>query len=176
MERTQEIKQALDRIEGIVKAKPAAVRFTKGGRATLKSGLLCEYTEDGKTIHADMPVPFGGEGQVLSPGGYARAGLATCLAIGYAMRAAQRGIALRKIEVDIEADADFGCVFGMPSTPYSEFRYTVRMESEAPEAEVQALIDEGDERSPVLHAFREAKRIVRTIEVSRPEAVPQAQD
>jgi uncharacterized OsmC-like protein len=165
------IKQALERMEGIFRAKPSAARFTKGGRATLKAGLLCEYTEDGKTVMADMPAPFGGDGKALSPGGYARAGLSMCLAIGYAMRAAHRGVTLHKVEVDIEADADFGCLFGLPAVPYSEFRYSVRIESDAPDSEVTAIVDEADARSPVLDAFRDAKRVVRSLAVSRPETV-----
>lgn len=170
-ERSNDIKQALERVEGIVRAKPAAGRATKSGRATLKGGLLCEYTEDGKTVQADMPPPFGGEGKVLSPGGYARAALATCLAIGYAMRAASVGITLHRVEVDLETEADIACLFALPGTPYGDFRYSVRIESDAPEAAVKALIEEADARSPVLHAFREAKRVVRSIQVARPETV-----
>jgi hypothetical protein len=91
------------------------------------------------------------------------------------MRAAQEGIKLGKVQVDIEADADFGCVFGLPSTPYSEFRYSVLIESDAPGAQVRALIEEADRRSPVLHAFCEAKRVVRTVHTSRPEAVAESE-
>ncbi|HEX2197274.1 MAG TPA: OsmC family protein [Burkholderiales bacterium] len=171
MDKSMQIKQALDRMEGIFRAKPSAARFTKGGRATLIAGLLCEYTEEGKSVRADMPPPFGGEGKGLSPGGYARAGLSMCLAIGYAMRAAHRGLTLHKVEVDIEADADFACLFGLPAVPYSEFRYCVRIESDAPQAEVIAMVDEADARSPVLDAFREAKRVLRSLTVSRPETV-----
>lgn len=171
MDKTPQIRQSLDRMEGIFRAKPSAARFTKGGRATLIAGLLCEYTEDGKSVSADMPPPFGGEGKALSPGGYARASLGMCLAIGYAMRAAHRGLTLQKVQVDIEADGDSACLFGLPAAPYSEFRYRVHIESDAPEAEVVALVDEADARSPVLDVFRDAKRVLRSLTVSRPETV-----
>jgi uncharacterized OsmC-like protein len=173
MERSAAIRRALDRAQSVFAAKPAAARVTKGGRATLKEGLTCEYVEGGRKLLADMPVPLGGEDKALSPGGYARAGLSMCLAIGYAVRAAHRGVVLRKVEVDIECDTDLGSVFGFPGIPagYSEFRYSVRIESEAPETAILALVDEADQRSPVLDAFGRAQKIVRSIAVSRPETV-----
>jgi uncharacterized OsmC-like protein len=173
MDRAKHIKQALERVESIFRAKPEKARFTKGGRATLTRGLVCEYVEDGRTVVADMPEPFGGEGRALSPGGYARAGLSMCLAIGYAMRAAHRGVTLNKVEVDVACDTDLASLIGFPGIPagYSEFRYSVRVESDAPEAEVTALLDEADERSPVLDAFRRAQRVVRSVVVTRPETV-----
>ena len=146
MDRKHEIKQALDRAQSIFTAKPALARVTKGGRATLRKGLACEYVEDGRALVADMPSPLGGEDKGLSPGGYARAGLGMCLAIGYAMRAAQRGVDVVKIEVDLEADNDVASLFGLPGSTvgYGEFRFSVRIESAAPEEEILALIDEAD--------------------------------
>jgi uncharacterized OsmC-like protein len=168
-----QIRQALERTQAIFAAKPAAARVTKKGRATLIEGLECQYTEDNFTVRADMPTPMGGEGKALSPGGYARAGLSMCLAIGYAMRAAHRGIALQKVEVDIESDTDLRSLFGVPGVPcgYGEFRYAVRVVSEAPEEEVMAVIDEADSRSPVLDAFRAEKKVVRSVAIARPETV-----
>ncbi len=173
MQRTDHIKQALDRVQSIFTAKPEKARMTKRGRATVTVGLQCEYVEDGHTLRADMPEPFGGNGQAPSPGGYARAGLSMCLAIGYAMRAAQAGVPLHKVEVDIEADTDLRGAFGFPgvSCGFSEMRYSVRVESDAPEQAVIAALDEADARSPVLDAFRGAKKVVRSVTVVRPETV-----
>lgn len=173
MERAQRIKQALDRVQAIFAAKPEKARFTKGGTATVREGLLCEYTEEGRTVVADMPEPFGGDGTALSPGGYARAGLSMCLAIGYAMRAAHRGIPVNKVEVHIEADTDFSSLFGVPGVAvgYSEFRYRIRIESDAAEAQVLAVIEEADARSPVLDSFRRAQKLVRSVTVAPAETV-----
>jgi uncharacterized OsmC-like protein len=169
----EQIRQSLDRAQAIFAAKPAAARVTKKGCATLIQGLECQYTEENFTVRADMPAPLGGEGKGLSPGGYARAGLSMCLAIGYAMRAAHRGITLQKVEVDIETDTDLGSMFGFAGVPcgYSEFRYTVRVASDAPEEAVRAVIEEADARSPVLDSFRRGQRIVRSVAIVRPETV-----
>jgi uncharacterized OsmC-like protein len=173
MKRAQAIKEALDRVQGIFALKPEKGRLTKKGHAVLTDGLLCEYTEDGKTIAADMPETFGGSGKPLSPGGHLRAALATCLAIGYAMRAAQRGVAFTRVEVDIEADADFGAMFGLPgcAAGYGEIRYGVHIESEAGEETVRAIVEECDARSPVLTAIASAQKVARTIVVKRAETV-----
>lgn len=168
-----QIRQALDRAQAVFAAKPAAARVTKKGRATFIQGLECQYTEENFTIRADMPAPLGGEGKALSPGGYARAGLSMCLAIGYAMRAAHRGVMLRKVEVDIESDTDLRSLFGFAGIAcgYSELRYSVRVASEAPEEAVMAVIEEADARSPVLDSFRRAQRVVRSVAITRPETV-----
>jgi len=173
MKRAQAVKEALDRVEGIFAARPEKGRLTKKGRAVLTDGLLSEYTEDGKTIAADMPETFGGSGRLLSPPGLMRAGLATCLAIGYAVRAAQLGVALTRVEVDVEADADFGSIFGLPgcATGYGEIRYSVHVESEAAEETVRAIIEASDARSPVLTAIREPQKVARTIVVKRTATV-----
>jgi uncharacterized OsmC-like protein len=48
----------------------------------------------------------GGSGSGPNPGVLGRASLASCLAISYAMLAARREIALKAVEVDVEADYD----------------------------------------------------------------------
>ena len=121
-----------------------------------------------------MPGPLGGEDKGLSPGGHARAGLSTCLAIGYAQRAALRGIRLHKVEVDIECDWDINTLFGVarvPAAGYSEVRYSVRIESDAPESEIRAIVDEADACSPVLDTFRREQNVVRSMTVVKLETV-----
>lgn len=171
MKTIQEIKQAVERTESVFDAKPSAARVTKTGRATMIGGLACQYTEGDFTIRADMPEIFGGEGKALSPGGYLRGGLAMCLAIGYAIQAARRGVPLHKVEVDIESDADLRGAFGAPGVRCSpsEFRYKVRIESDADDEAVRAVIEGGDSVSPVLDTLRVTQHLVRSVEIARPE-------
>lgn len=173
MERTEKIKQAVERTESVLTAKPSTARVTKSGRATMIEGLLCQYAEGDFTVRADMPEVFGGDGKALSPGGYIRAGLSMCLAIGYAIVAARHGVALHKVEVDIEADMDLRGAFGSPGVRCSpsEFRYTVRIESDAAEDALRAVIEEGDRKSPVLDTVRVTQHVVRSVEITRPETV-----
>jgi len=173
MNRTQKIKQAVERIESIFAAKPGAAQMTKTGRATMIDGLVCQYTEGEFTIRSDMPEVLGGEGKALSPLGYMRGGLAMCLAIGYAIQAARRGVSLHKVEVDVESDLDLRGAFGSPGVRCSpaEFRYRVAIESDAAEEDVRAVIDDGDAKSPVLDTVRIEQRLVRAVKISRPETV-----
>jgi uncharacterized OsmC-like protein len=173
MERTKTIKQAVERTESVFAARPSAAQVTKTGRATMIEGLVCQYTEGDFTIRADMPEAFGGEGKALGPGGYVRGGLAMCLAISYAIQAARRGVPLHKVEVDIESDVDLRGVFGAPGVRCSpaEFRYRVRIESDANDAAVRAVIDDGDSMSPTLDTIRVTQRLVRSVEITRPETV-----
>jgi uncharacterized OsmC-like protein len=167
-----EIAAALDRAQSIFTAKPEKARVTKHGCATMADGLRGEYVEENWKIPVDMAVPLGGGGTAPSPATYLRASLATCLAMGYAMRAAHRGVPVGAIAVDLEADFDTASLFGLPGAKpgYAEFRYTVRIESDAPEADVQSVIDEADARSPVLQALSISNRLVRNVLVPRPAA------
>ena len=101
---------------------------------------------------------------------YGRAALGSCLAIGYAMRAAKLGVPMAGIEVEVQADYDDGALFGVGDAPpgYSEIRYIVTLETEAPEADVLKVLDEADVHSPYLDVFRRAQRCTRTVRIDRP--------
>ena len=88
---------------------------------------------------ADMPEQVGGNGAGPTPGVYGRAALGSCLAIGYMMRAAQLGITINALEVEVQADYDDGALFGTSRyipPGYLEVRYSVTVDSEAPEEEI----------------------------------------
>ena len=67
--------------------------------------------------------------------------LGSCLAMGYVRWAAQLGVPLASVDVEVQADYDARGEYGVSDEPpgYSEVRYCVRVESEAPEADVLRL-------------------------------------
>jgi hypothetical protein len=77
------------------------------------------------------------------------------------------------VEVDVESDVDLRGAFGAPGVRCSpgEFRYRVRIESDANDAAVRAVIDDGDSMSPVLDTIRVTQHLVRSVEIARPETV-----
>ncbi len=92
--------------------RPAVGLGTGCSKATVTDGLTVEVREGNWTLLADMPEKAGGNGAGPTPGVYGRAALASCLAIGYIMRASVMEIYVAHLEVEVQADYDDGALFG----------------------------------------------------------------
>jgi uncharacterized OsmC-like protein len=160
------IKDAFETIVRALEAAPERGRGTGTTTAKLRDGLTCDVESGGFRFVADLPATAGGDGRGPTPGMYGRGALASCLAMGYAMRAARAGIVLTGLEVEVQADYDDGALFGVTDTPpgYSEVRWTVRFATTTPDPDVLAVLDDADAHSPYLDVFRRAHRCTRTIE------------
>src|SRR5262249_25369859 len=93
--------------------------------------------------------------------------LGSCLAIGYMMRAAALNVAIASVAVEVQADYDAGALYGVGDAPpgYSEVRYVVTVESNAPEEALRRVLDEADTHSPYLDVFRRAQKCVRDVRI-----------
>jgi uncharacterized OsmC-like protein len=167
------IRKAFERCVRTLSLRPWLGRSTGVSRARIRQGLLCEIEEGAWKLTADLPAQLGGNGSAPTPGVFGRAALGSCLAVGYMLHAAKLRVPIASLEVEVQADFDNGSLLGVGKTPpgYREVRYTVTVESTAPEEDVRRVIDEGDKHSPYLHIFahpQPCRRIVRV--VSRREA------
>jgi len=82
--------------------------------AVMDEDLRCRVTgADDQSIVTDMPKAVGGGGTARSLGWLARAALASCDATRIALRAAELGIALDKLEVLMDSVDDDRGLFGM---------------------------------------------------------------
>jgi uncharacterized OsmC-like protein len=165
-----EIKRAFETIVAALEKDPALGRGTGTTTARIRKGLLCEIEAGPWRFVADMPETSGGTASAPTPGMYGRAALGSCLAIGYAMRAAKLGVAIGSIDVEVQADYDDGALFGVVDTPpgYSEVRCLVTVETDVPESDVLRVLDEADAHSPYLDVFRRAQRCKREVRIRRP--------
>ncbi len=157
------IREQFDHIESLLTREPERGRDTAVTRVRLTDGLRCEVSEGPWTLVSDMPDNVGGTESGPTPGVYGRAALGSCLAIGYAMRAAKLGILLHDIRVTVEADFDSGALFGVSDVPagYGEVRYEVSVSSPSSEEEVLRVLDEADRHSPYFDVFSRAQALVR---------------
>jgi uncharacterized OsmC-like protein len=164
-----EIKRAFEAVVAALEKNPAAGKGTGTTKSRLRKGLACEIEAGPWHFVADMPESCGGTGTAPTPGVYGRAALGSCLAIGYAMRAAKLGVAISSIEVEVQADYDDGALFGVVDVPpgYSEIRCLVTVETDAPEVDVLRVLDEADAHSPYLDVFRRAQRCKREVRIQR---------
>jgi len=168
----QAMQSALRRAEHVFSKRPDVAQVITTSTATVRDGMRCEFSEDDWTFAADMPEPIGGTGTAPTPSTFARVALCTCLAIGYSMRAAYLGIPIRGVEVELRAESDVRGLFsGQAEVPnYSALGYVVTFDSDAPESDLQRVLDEADERSPDLQLFRTPQNLSREMRVVRTAA------
>ncbi len=163
-----------EKFERGVRAMEKSERMGRGTavtRARLVDGLRCEIRDGDWTLTADMPDKAGGGDAGPNPGVYGRTALATCVTMAYAMWAARRGVELRRLDVEIQADYDARGEYGVTDDPpgYLAVRYVVTVESDAPDEEIRRVLDEGDRHCAYVHIFREPQNVRRVLTINGKE-------
>ena len=168
MSENEKIKYAIERVKKTLAQRPSFGLGTGISRTRVINGLTCEMQEGNWKFVADMPEQAGGNAAGPTPGVYGRAALGSCLAIGYMMRAAELGVPIDSLEVEVQADYDDGALFGTSQqTPpgYLEVRYSVTVNSEASNEDIMRVLNEADEHSPYLDVFSRGQKCVREVNI-----------
>lgn len=141
---------------------PNEARYTDSeATAVLEEGLgVTVRGPDGATVRTDMPKSVGGGGSAPSPGWMLRAAQASCLATLIAMRAAQQGLTLGRIEVTVDSESDDRGILGIddsvPAGPLSS-RAVVKLErARLDQDKVDAIVRWAEIHCPVQDALRRA--------------------
>jgi len=123
------VEEELDRIgeavrgarEYLTSHPDEAAYIDSPANARLESGLRVSVQgPDGASVSTDMPVSVGGGGSAASAGWLMRAAHATCVATLVAMRAAEEGVRLTRLEVAVDSDSDDRGILGAPSAEGAE--------------------------------------------------------
>lgn len=126
--------------------------------ATLEGGLRCRaHGPAGMELLSDMPAALGGQGSAPTPGWLLRAALANCDATVIAMRAAQLGIRLTRLEITAGSRSDDRGLLGMPDAPAGplEIHLTIRIAAEGVSPDrLHDLVGWAERHSPVGDALR----------------------
>ena len=138
-----------------------AVSADKPAVATIEAGLRCKAVGPrGETLVTDMPAPIGGGASAPTPGWYLRAALANCDATMIAMRAAQLGIELTRLEVQVGSESDNRglLIEGREVDPGPRaVQVAVRIAADGvPEQTLRELVQWAEAHSPVGDALRRA--------------------
>lgn len=156
MDPQERIRATLERGIEALKLRATLGRGTAVTTARLGEGLAVAI-EDGRwRLAVDMSERAGGSGSAPDPGVLGRAALASCLVAGYAMWAARLRVPLRGLEVVVEADYDVRGELGVTDDPpgYREMRCRIRIDSPAPPADLERLVQVAEAHSPYLDLFR----------------------
>lgn len=147
-----------------------ALSTDKPALAVWQGGLRCHTLgPNGATLVCDMPAAVGGAGEAPTPGWLMRAALANCDASMIALRAAQLGITLTRLEVRVDSDSDdrgmFGIAEGVPAGPL-RVRVKVRLAAEGvPAEQLHALVEWAERHSPVADALQRAVPLGVAVEI-----------
>jgi len=175
MNNANKVKTAVERSKKALALKPALGKGTGVSKVRITNGLSCEIQEGNWKFLADMPESIGGNNTGPTPGVYGRAALGSCLAIGYMMKASEMDIVINHLEVEVQADYDDGALLGTveKNIPpgYLEVRYSVNIESDAPEEKITQMLNDADAHSPYLDVFSRAQKCRRQVNVSYPKTI-----
>lgn len=153
------LREAIERGMANLRENPGLGRGTATTRVTVRSGVTCDI-EDGRwSLVGDEGEGDGGAGLGPDPGVFVRAGLGSCLAMGYAMWAAHLDVPIDSVQVTVEADYDTGGILGIDDTlspGWSAVRYSAAIESSAPPEKVRELVEYADRHSSILDIMRRA--------------------
>jgi uncharacterized OsmC-like protein len=155
------IRDAVIAAEKYLTEHPDEARYTDNeARAVLSGGLAVSVVSpEGFSVSTDMAPSVGGGGTAPSPGWLLRAAQASCLATFIALRAAREGLAVTRVEVIVDSESDdrgtLGLDDSLPAGPISS-RARVRIESDAPRDQLEAIVRWADEHCPVQDAVRRA--------------------
>lgn len=164
----EHMKTAYQRMVRTVERRPEKARGTAKTRVRVTDGVTCEVSDGDWELTLDLPERWGGNNAGPNPGVLGRASLGSCLAMAYRRWAAEHGLPIRSLEIEIEADYDARGELGLADvTPaYTEVRYTVRVESDAPEAEVRRVFDLAETRCPYLVVWRDPIAMRRDLRIN----------
>jgi uncharacterized OsmC-like protein len=173
MKNSDRTKTAMERSIKAVTKRPAIGQLTEFMQIDVASNGCCSIRDGDATMTIDMSEEFGGGGTTNSAGFYARAALGACLAQGYYIWAAVLGVQIDHLSIDIHADSDSRGFLGIDKSvarSYSGLRYVVNIDSPAPRAKIEEVLDKSDDLDTVRDVFARAIPLEREIRVTQSEA------
>ena len=161
----------MERAIEYLRLRPEKVRYTDSPATSIVEEMLrCVAVDsEGTEVRTDMPSGIGGGGAAPSPGWLLRAALANCDATVIAMRAAQMGVHLTKLEVVVESESDDRGLLGIddeiPAGPLS-VQTRIRIAAKDADADqIGEILDWAEKHSPVADAVRRAVPMTTNVEL-----------
>lgn len=155
-----EIGNAITSARSALASKPdAGPGPDRPASAVVEDGLRCRVEgPDGWTVVTDMPAAIGGEGSAPTPSWFIRAAWASCAATAIAMRAAELGISLTRLEVTAESETDMrgllGAGNGVLPGPQNARLHVLIGAAGVDEQRLREIVEWADGHSPVGDALR----------------------
>ena len=173
MSNDETIKKTVARAVEVIGKRPSSGQGTEIARIDVALDGCCTVTDGDQTLTVDMSPDYGGRGSTATPGVLLRASLGACLGQGYIIQAALLGVPINSLSIELQGDYDMRGNLGIDkSVPrsFSCLRYIVTIDSPAPRAAVEEVIDKSDDLDWVRDVFARAIPLEREIRLSHSEA------
>jgi uncharacterized OsmC-like protein len=157
----QNIKCAAVRNKKAVELKPSLAQCTEIAKAQLGEDMRFDIDVDGIQIRADVPKKYGGNGTMPGPSAHALSSFIICLLVGYLVKFAEKDIPITGIGMEVQADSDSAV-----KREYTDVRYIVTVDSDAPEEDIQRAIEESDSASFGLALFQQPVNTHREVRIT----------
>lgn len=150
-------KAGLDALIEKGKANPDAVRTLKARTVAAGKFRQLNYIRNLPEHVVDEPPGLLGDDTAPNPSEAALAALGSCLSVGILANALAQGVTVRSLEIDLEGDINISAVWGAGATPdsvgFSAVRAAVKLDADAPQETLDALVAHATVWSPVANTF-----------------------
>jgi uncharacterized OsmC-like protein len=169
----QAIAAAVGRARAYLAEHPEEAVYTdSAATASLVDGLRFRVDgPGGLRIETDMPRGIGGAEAAPSPGWLMRAAHASCVASLIAIRAAEMGVRLSRLEVTVDSESDDRGILGMaPDAPVGPAHTHVRVVAagDAPDDQIDEIASWGIAHCPVNDAVQRAIPVTADVTIEAP--------
>ncbi|MEX2458003.1 MAG: OsmC family protein [Actinomycetota bacterium] len=154
------IRTSIESAIGYLTEHPDEAAYTDSpATATLVEGLRFRVEGPNAAVETDMPASVGGTDSAPSAGWLFRAALASCVGTLVAMRAAQEGVTIDSLTVEVDSKSDDRGLLGMdPGIPAGPSSISIRVhaESDAPAETLREIVVWGSDHCPVCDIAKRA--------------------
>lgn len=118
-------------------------------------------------VLSDEPDELGGQASGPTPFDLLLSALNSCMLVGYAYRASQAGLQIRKITIEADCDLDMRGFFGVEAVPPGcrVVRQMVKIEGDGTAADWLQIHRKVQSTSPIYHSLTNPVRVETTLEV-----------
>lgn len=142
------------------KAEPSRINTLAARTVVDKRFRSLSYVRDLEPLVVDEPPHLLGDNTAPAPSEVILSAFGACLSVGIQANAAARGISLSRIELELEGDINTTAVWGVGDLDddkrlgFSDVRVKVRLEGNASDEDLDALLADADRWSPVGGTLR----------------------
>ena len=148
-----ELKRLINDIQKQGRSAPGNCKATLQTSSILAGRFRSDVKIRDHEITIDEPEAIGGSDEGPNPVELILAALGSCQEITYRAYAAALGISINNISVEMEGDIDFRGFFGVDDNirpGFEKIRARVKIESDAPESDIERLRKTVNSHCPVL--------------------------
>jgi putative redox protein len=153
MSKTDNLRETIGGLQKQFTENPEKAVLTYYSSSKLVEGLQSKATLRNLKLTIDEPTSFGGKDEGASPVELILAALGSCQEITYKAFATALGIDIKSVSVDLKADLDLKGFLAIDDKVRPGFQYIdgqVKIESSAPKAQIEKLIEVVNSHCPVL--------------------------